>query len=62
MVENLLKTKGGKSCTKRASTKNKLREFLNEHVLFNAVFSSVVLFESVITGAKIVFFFNFLDI
>ena len=50
MDENLLKTKGGNSCTKKASTLNKLIYFLNEHEFFDAVFSSMIVFISFITA------------
>ena len=58
-LKNLLKTKGGNSCTeKKASTKIKFRYFLNE--FFYAIFRSIILFVSVFTGAKIKFFNIFL--
>ena len=53
MVDNLLKTKRGNSCTKKASTLNKLTKFLNEHEFLVAVFSSRILFVSFITASKI---------
>ena len=45
---------------KKASTKIKLRSFLNEKEFLYAVFSSMILFVSVITGAKIEIFNFFL--
>ena len=60
MIENLLKIKGGNSCTKKASTLNKLIYFLNEQVLFDAVFSSMILLVFVITTSKFKIFQIFL--
>ena len=60
MVENLLKTKGGNSCTKKASTLNTFTYFFNEHEFFDESFSSMILFVSFITASKIKIFKIFL--
>ena len=46
---------------KKASTLNKLTYFLNEHELFDAVFSSMILFVSVITTSICFIFLIYLS-